>query len=166
MILHGDILEMLATVADGSVQAVCTSPPYFALRKYEGVEPTLWPAVSYCPMPGLPAVEVPAVACCYGLEADPVAYVAHTVHICRELRRVLRDTGLIFWNLGDSYASGKGTCHNPGGGDSSFGMEKKDAGVVPLDRGNVSDLRAGGLKPKDMLGIPWRVAFALQADGW
>jgi len=84
----------------------------------------------------------------------------------REVRRVLRDDGTVWLNLGDSYASGKGTCHNPGGGSSSLGKERKDAGVHPLDRGNKSTLAASGLKPKDLVGIPWRVAFALQADGW
>ena len=88
------------------------------------------------------------------------------VEVFREVRRVLRADGVLFLNLGDSYASGKGTCYNPGGGESSLGMVRKDAGAHPLDRGNVSDLRDQGLKPKDLIGIPWRVAFALQADGW
>jgi len=70
--------------------------------------------------------------------------------------------------LGDSYAGGKGTCFNPGGGKGSFSShgDRKDAGIYPLDRGNVSTLRASGLKPKDLVGIPWRVALALQANGW
>jgi hypothetical protein len=68
--------------------------------------------------------------------------------------------------LGDSYASGKGTCFNPGGGANSLGKGRKDAGVHPLNRGNISDLKISGLKPKDLIGIPWRVAFALQGDGW
>ena len=63
-------------------------------------------------------------------------------------------------------ASGKGTCYNPGGGSSSLGQDRKAAGAHPLDRGNKSTLAKSGLKPKDLVGIPWRVAFALQADGW
>lgn len=103
---------------------------------------------------------------CYGLEPTPELFVEHTVTIFREVRRVLRDDGTLWLNLGDSYASGKGTCFNPGGGENSLGQERKTAGVHPLDRGNVSTLRESGLKPKDLCGIPWRVAFALQADGW
>jgi DNA modification methylase len=68
--------------------------------------------------------------------------------------------------LGNSYASGKGTCFNPGGGENSLGKARKEAGVHPLDRLNVSDLQKAGLKPKDLVGIPWMVAFALRADGW
>jgi DNA modification methylase len=67
--------------------------------------------------------------------------VANTVLIFRAVRRVLRDDATAWINLGDSYASGKGTCYNPGGGHSS-------------------------LKPKDLVGVPWMVAFALRADGW
>jgi len=79
---------------------------------------------------------------------------------------VLRDDGVMWVNIGDSYASGKGTCFNPGGGDESLGQERKAAGVHPLDRGNVSDLRKVGLKPKDLVGIPWMLALALRDDGW
>ncbi len=82
------------------------------------------------------------------------------------MRRVLRDDGTLWLNLGDSYASGKGTCNNPGGNTSSFNVHLKAANVHPLDRGNKSTLAKIGLKPKDLVGIPWRVAFALQADGW
>ena len=78
----------------------------------------------------------------------------------------MRPDGTLWLNLGDSYASGKGTCYNPGGGDNSLGKERKEAGAHPLNRGNKSTLAKSGLKPKDLVGIPWRVAFALQADGW
>jgi DNA modification methylase len=88
------------------------------------------------------------------------------VEVFREVKRLLKDDGTLWLNLGDSYASGKGTCYNPGGGDSSLGKERKRAGAHPLNRGNKSDLTAQGLKPKDLVGIPWRVAFALQSDGW
>lgn len=103
---------------------------------------------------------------CLGLEPTPDLYVAHIVEVMREVRRTLRDDGTLWLNLGDSYASGKGTCYNPGGGDNSLGKTRKEAGAHPLDRGNKSTLTAMGLKPKDLVGIPWRVAFALQADGW
>jgi len=101
-----------------------------------------------------------------GLEPTPEEYVANMVAVFREVRRVLRDDGTVWLNIGDSYASGKGTCYNPGGGETSLGQERKAAGAHPLDRGNKSTLAAVGLKPKDLVGIPWRVAFALQADGW
>ncbi len=104
----------------------------------------------------------------YGLEPTPEMYVQHTVEILREIRRVLRKDGVVFWNIGDSYGSGKGTCFNPGGGKGSFSGhgDRKDAGAYPLDRGNISMLRASGLKPKDLCLIPFRVAIALQEDGW
>ena len=101
-----------------------------------------------------------------GLEPTPELYVEHIVQVMRAVRRVLRDDGTLWLNLGDSYASGKGTCYNPGGGDGSLGKQRKEAGAHPLNRGNVSVLRDSGLKPKDLVGVPWRVAFALQADGW
>jgi DNA modification methylase len=102
----------------------------------------------------------------FGLEPTPELYVRHVVDIFREVRRVLRDDGTLWLNLGDSYASGKGTCNNPGGGKNSLGRDRKAKGVHPLDRGNISILKASNLKPKDLIGMPWRVAFALQADGW
>ena len=141
MILQGDCLTRLREIPDESVHCVVTSPPYYGLRDY-GFHGQV------------------------GLEKTPDEYVSKLVEVFREVRRVLRTDGVLFLNLGDSYASGKGTCYNPGGGESSLGMVRKDAGAHPLDRGNVSDLRDQGLKPKDLIGIPWRVAFALQADGW
>ena len=101
-----------------------------------------------------------------GLEPTLGLYVEHIVAVFREVKRVLRSDGTLWLNLGDSYASGKGTCYNPGGGANSLGQTRKQAGAYPLDRGSVEALRRDGLKPKDLCGIPWRVAFALQADGW
>jgi DNA modification methylase len=141
MIHIGDCLEILPTLPAESVQCCVTSPPYYGLRDY-GVDGQ------------------------FGLEKTPEEYVEKLVAVFREVRRVLRDDGTVWLNLGDSYASGKGTCYNPGGGFSSLGKERKEAGAHPLDRGNKSTLKASGLKPKDLIGIPWRVAFALQADGW
>jgi DNA modification methylase len=141
MIFNGDCIEILPTLEANSIQCVVTSPPYYGLRDY-GCEGQI------------------------GLEATPEAYVEKLVAVFREVKRVLRPDGCVFLNLGDSYASGKGTCYNPGGGSSSLGKERKEYGAHPLDRGNKSTLDASGLKPKDLIGIPWRVAFALQADGW
>jgi DNA modification methylase len=82
----------------------------------------------------------------FGLEPTVDMYVEHTIEILRALRRVLKPDGIIWWNIGDSYTSGKGTCHNPGG--------------------NISTLLAQGLKPKDLCLVPFRVVLAAQADGW
>lgn len=103
-----------------------------------------------------------------GLEPSPDLYVAHMVEVLREVRRVLRSDGSLWLNLGDSYASGKGTCYNPGGGENSLSGHKglKAEQAYPLNRGNKSTLAISGLKPKDLFGIPWAVAFALRADGW
>ena len=162
-ILHGDALSTLRGMAAGVVHAAITSPPYFGLRAYAGDQAVDWPAVEFVPLAGLPAVVVPAQRVAFGAEADPLAYVGHTVAICRELRRVLRDDGLLWWNLGDSYASHDFGGYRPG--------EFLNPGGVPPKKQGAARNRSGvpvpaGLKPKDLLGIPWRVALALQADGW
>lgn len=92
-----------------------------------------------------------------GLEASPDAFVAKLVDVFREVRRVLRDDGTLWLNLGDSYA-------NDGKWGGSSGGKHVTAlhGNTSIGRGKKST----GLKPKDLIGIPWRVAFALQADGW
>lgn len=140
-VFHGDVMEVLRQMPDESVSCVVTSPPYWGLRDYGTVRQL-------------------------GLEKSPGEYIAKMVEVFREVRRVLRSDGTCWVNLGDSYASGKGTCHNPGGNTSSFNVHLKAANVHPLDRGNKSTLAAIGLKPKDLVGIPWRFAFALQEDGW
>ena len=140
-ILEGDVTEQLKTLADESVQCMITSPPYWGLRDY-GVKGQL------------------------GLEKTPEEYIAKMVAVFREVRRVLRGDGTCWINMGDSYASGKGTCYNPGGGTNSLGQERKAAGAHPLDRGNKSTLAAVGLKSKDLVGIPWMPAFALRTNGW
>lgn len=163
-ILHGDNLDLLPTLAPQSVQAIVTSPPYFGLRNY-GIPPSVWPQVAYAPMAALPDVVIPEQTVCLGLEADPLAYVAHLVHVFRLARPALRDDGVLLLNLGDSYAGGGGfypdAPSNRNGGSISSrqddGSSSKPAGanrIVP------------GLKNKDLLCIPHRVAMALQADGW
>jgi len=118
-----------------------------------------WPEVTYIPMAGLPPITVPAWRGPYGLEPDPAMYVGHSVLIRRALWRVLRDNGVQFLNLGDSYC-GSGV----NDGTANPGLSKA------AKRGDVDKQRPGqriaGVKPKDLVGIPWRVAFALQADGW
>ena len=143
----GDALTVLRTLPDASVECCVTSPPYFGLRDY-------------------------GVAGQMGLEPTPQEYVDGMVAVFREVRRVLRGDGTLWLNLGDSYAgSGKGG--NPD--DSPHKKQRTNAGSMTMvgqtardaarTRG-AGDDRLFGLKPKDLIGIPWRVAFALQADGW
>jgi DNA modification methylase len=112
---------------DGSVQCCVTSPPYWGLRDY-----------------GTPGQ--------LGLEPTPEEYVEHMVEVFREVRRVLRDDGVLWLNLGDSYAANRS-------------YQVPDSKHV--DVGNNGGMSVPpGLKPKDLVGVPWRVAFALRADGW
>jgi DNA modification methylase len=106
-----------------------------------------------------------------GLEATPQAYVARVVEVFREVRRVLRDDGTLWLNIGDSYAAERGGTHQPAetlaGG---LHGKTKDGKTVNRDRHDgykpTRNAKAIGLKHKDLVGVPWRVAFALQADGW
>jgi DNA modification methylase len=128
-------------VAAGSVQCVVTSPPYWGLRDY-----------------GVPGQ--------LGLESTPDEYVANMVAVFREVWRVLRDDGTLWLNLGDSYANtGAGSW---GSSDkSTLTTGSKHGAWAPGNTVGVVPKRdCSGLKPKDLVGIPWRVAFALQADGW
>lgn len=134
-ILHGDAFIELRKLPDASIHCCVTSPPYWGLRDYD-VEGQI------------------------GLEPTPELYVQHLVEIFREVRRVLRNDGTLWLNLGDSYAGGiTGTnsqkASTLGGGKDT----QREAFKRP-------DKLAAGLKPKDLVGIPWRVAFALQADDW
>ena len=131
-IIQGDCIEGLRTLPDASVHCCVTSPPYWGLRDY-GHDGQI------------------------GLEPTPEAYVARMVEVFREVRRVLRDDGTCWVNLGDSY-NGIG-----GPGKQNGGPIGKTAAVaIEGTKGR----RISTLKPKDLVGIPWRVAFALQADGW
>lgn len=160
-ILQGDCQETLRALPDESVHCVATSPPYWALRDY-GTEPLEWPACSYVPMVAgaMPPIAVPPMSCALGLEPDLDAFIGHMVLVMREVRRVLRRDGVMWLNFGDVYAFG-GRGGNPG--HSPHTKQKRNAGSI-----TVRGLRphAAGLRPKDLFGIPWRVAFALQADGW
>ncbi len=132
-ILQGDWIEQLRTLPDELVQCCVTSPPYWGLRDY-------------------------GVAGQLGLEKTPEEYVAKMVEGFREVRRVLREDGVLWLNLGDSYASG-----GRGGG-----MDGEDGEKQRSNQGALLGPKKAppGLKPKDLVGIPWLVAFALRADGW
>jgi DNA modification methylase len=149
---QGDTLDILPTLAPNSVQAIITSPPYFGLRDY-GIPPSVWPEISYAPMAALPDVVIPEQTVCLGLEADPLAYVAHLVHVFRLARRVLRDDGVVCLNLGDSYAANRG-----------YQVSQSKHPTLDYADSNASKVSAG-LKEKDLLCIPHRVAL-VQADGW
>ena len=141
MILIGDVREKLKELPDQSVHCVVTSPPYWGLRDY-GKDGQI------------------------GMEDTPEEFVANLVNVFREVWRVLRDDGTLWLNLGDSYAgSGKG--RNPDGTVHVSAMIAKQGSSAGTVMGNVKGgLVPDGLKPKDLVGIPWRVAFALQAEGW
>jgi len=156
-IRHGHALASLREMPDESVQMVATSPPYWGLRDY-GDSGQAWPAVSYSPMPGLPELTTPASVEPLGLERDPWAYIGHLVEIFREVRRVLRPDGVLFLNLGDSYAGSSQT----GGLAPSWDCTLKDITKTHAPKRETP----AALKPKDLVGIPWRAAYALQADGW
>ncbi len=135
-ILTGDCREVLKTLPDESVNCCVTSPPYWGLRDY-------------------------GHAGQIGLERTPQEYVENMVAVFREVRRVLREDGTLWLNLGDSYTGywGKKYAHKP------FGADRTPDSSTPPHK-DTPDWWAMGLKPKELVGIPWRVAFALQADGW
>ena len=136
----GDAREVLRSMEAGSVQCCVTSPPYWGLRDY-GVEGQL------------------------GLEKTPEEYVENMVAVFREVRRVLRDDGTLWLNMGDCYATSP-----PGNKPGTT----KDSSGLPNSRENLEMRRAaqahardyGRAKPKDLVGMPWMLAFALRADGW
>lgn len=130
----GDSREVLRSFADRSINCCVTSPPYFGLRDY-GVSGQI------------------------GLEPTPDEFVAEMVAVFREVRRVLRDDGTLWLNLGDSYAANRTyqVTQTKGGPKHGVAQAVEGRGQRAADY---------GLKPKDLIGVPWRVAFALQADGW
>ena len=129
-ILEGDCLQMLKRLPSKSINTCITSPPYWGLRNYNDEEKQL------------------------GMEDTPEEFVDNLVKVFREVKRVLRDDGTFWLNLGDSYSSGgrTTTTNQSLRGDKNYGVTRPKP--------------SKGIKPKDLIGIPWRVAFALQQDGW
>jgi site-specific DNA-methyltransferase (cytosine-N4-specific) len=127
-IIVGDAVAALATIPDETVQTVVTSPPYWGLRDY-GIHGQI------------------------GAEPTVDEFVEHLVKVFAEVRRVLRDDGTLWLNIGDAFTSGGRTWRQ---------SDKK----LPARGMNYRPATPEGLKPKDLIGVPWRVAFALQADGW
>ncbi len=128
----GDCRDLLAQLPERCIQTCVTSPPYWGLRDYGHDEQI-------------------------GLEKTPDEYVAALVHVFRGVRRVLRDDGTLWLNLGDSYARSGGT--QSGRNRELLHMDGKQHRMTSIPDGSC-------LKPKDLVGIPWLVAFALRADGW
>jgi site-specific DNA-methyltransferase (adenine-specific) len=138
-LILGDNRQTMKEIPDGSVDCVVTSPPYFNLRDYNNDGQI-------------------------GLEATPEAYVAELVAVFREVWRVLKDDGTVWLNLGDSYAA---TSRSSGASMLSTLATKPTAKKTAAQRERGAwKTGMGDTKPKNILGIPWRVAFALQADGW
>ena len=139
----GNVFDVLPTLDAGRFRCCVTSPPYWGLRDYGHPDQL-------------------------GLEATPELYVEHMVAVFREVRRTLTDDGTCWINIGDSYASGGTGGASPsstlsgGGGRYRTGSKLEAA----HDAGAVSRAVPSGCKPKDLVGIPWMLAFALRADGW
>jgi len=186
-ILLGDVRESLKSIPDGSIHCVVTSPPYWGLRdygtgKWEGGDPNcshkrdskqsdktstgqrnLEGAIgdgiykSYCRRCGAIRIDNQL-----GLEPTFDSYVEDMVGVFREVRRILRDDGTLWLNLGDSYAGSNGN----GWKQTIASTNASNAGGENEDFRSRIGRDDGYLKPKDLVGIPWRVALALQQDGW
>lgn len=152
-------------LADKSVHAIITSPPYFGLRKYEGAQEVDWPEGVYAPMTGcLPCIEVPAMQARLGNEPTIEAFIWHLLLVFRECRRVLRDDGVCWVNLGDSYISAKSRYKN-----TAQTIHNQDRRGERQMRGlpqDSNDFRLQGWTDGQLAAIPHRFALAAQADGW
>jgi len=127
-IIVGDSAEILRRIPEATCQMCITSPPYWSLRNYQ-------------------------ISGQIGLESSVSDYLQSLLNVFRQVRRVLKEDGTLWVNIGDSYTSGGRTWRAP---------DKKN----PIRAMDVRPPTPEGLKPKDLIGIPWRLAFALQADGW
>jgi len=133
-VLIGDCRRLLSSLQAESIQCCVTSPPYWGLRDYEHPDQL-------------------------GEEETPEEYVQNLIAVFRKVRRVLRENGTLWLNVGDAYArnGGTGVCGpNAKVGNTKKLIQKRNCKVPPC----------WGLKDRDLMGLPWRVAFALQADGW
>lgn len=143
-VLFGDNRETLKTLPDRSVQMCVTSPPYFGLRSY-------LPESHYDKH-----LEI-------GAEKTPDEFITALVGVFREVRRVLADDGVIWVNIGDSYAGSWGDRGRSEETNAPRSDLEEKYGTTATSRNGFSHL---GIKPKDLIGIPWMLAFALRADGW
>ncbi len=144
-ILQGDCVESLNKLEDQSINTCITSPPYWGLRNYNDEEKQL------------------------GMEDTPEEFVDNLVNVFREVKRVLRDDGTLWLNLGDSYAnqrSGEGADTMKNLNVNTHGYKNPTKKQEKTNKNFNKTLNYGNLKPKNLVGMPWRVAFALQQDGW
>lgn len=190
-ILNGDCLEILKTIEDKKVDCCVTSPPYYGLRdygtgKWTGGNPNcphrrlskrsdktitghkqdelagnVGDAIykSVCPLCGAVREDKQI-----GLEDSPEEYIDKLVMVFREIKRILKDDGTLWVNIGDSYAgSGKSR-----GADGTVNVdpESKQSTSLGTINGFLKKSGSGEAKPKDLIGIPWMLAFALRKDGW
>ncbi len=183
-IIHGDALEILKQSPSESVQMCVTSPPYWGLRSYGHYEmQQIWGTIEDFVPPkkhknrwkirllwraaergGVMSPNKKTWIGALGLEPTPELYIQHMVQIFRELRRVLRNDGTLWLNIGDSYCSTA-----PGTNAPPLRQEGVLSGVKESTanaRINYRNQTPDGMKPKDLVGIPWMLAFALRADGW
>ncbi|MER5277717.1 site-specific DNA-methyltransferase [Streptomyces sp. NPDC002809] len=137
-LLLGDSLAQLRTLGDESINCIVTSPPYFGLRNYEADGQ-------------------------YGLEQTPAEYVETMQSVFSEARRVLTNDGTLWLNLGDSYS---GSWGNQGRGEPRPMKQQVHDGRYPNKGTHTGSIRPGQPPAKNLLGMPWRTAFALQDDGW
>jgi len=142
-IINKDCIEGLRDMPDNSIDCCVTSPPYYGLRDY-GTEAQI------------------------GLEETPELYVAKMVEVFSEVKRVLKPGGTLWLNLGDSYWGGKGKS------SQAWSTENQDRDTINGNQHQISgkgetrptDRKHDSIKPKDLIGIPWMVAFALRSSGW
>jgi DNA modification methylase len=181
-------------VASNTVACVVTSPPYWGLRKYSGTQSLVWGGVEGCAhewgedlitstksnwdtfikkggekmksdyeetkatTQGAFCLRCGAWYGELGLEPTPELYTEHMVEIFREVRRVLHPSGTVWVNMGDSYSGSSTVGRND--------IERKCQYARGTSLEATYHKRETGLKPKDLVGIPWMLAFALRADGW
>ena len=186
-ILHGDVVERLKDIKDNTIQCVVTSPPYWGLRDYgtatwiggdkncshkresKKSERTITGHKNFEEMNGVgDAIYKTKCLRCgatridkqLGLEETPEEYVNNIVKVFREVKRTLKDDGVLWLNLGDTYSAQRWT---------KKGMDTTEAqpmNKMKDDWRAIAPIKKSGIPDKNLVGIPWRVAFALQADGW
>lgn len=130
---HGNCLEVLKQIPNESVQCCITSPPYFGLRDY-GTDEQI------------------------GFEETPDEYINKLVNVFREIKRILKNDGTLWVNIGDSY----GQNFRWGGDETASKKQKGNRGTV----GFMGTKNNKNIQPKNLIGVPWKLAFALQTDGW
>lgn len=155
-----DVVDGIFLLEALSIDSCITSIPYWACRDY-GILPTKWPEITFRPNIFYDfTVTVPDMECCLGLEIDPIHYIGHVVYIFRQVKRVLKKTGTLWLNIGDTYSQ-----PNYGSGGSRIIEDKKYKNVPTLRQFDAPKFKSK-VPNKNLIGIPWAIAEALKADGW